>query len=165
MQTLDRDEHSAVISASPDVLWSIVSDVTRTPELSPEISRCRWLDGADGPAVGARFEATNTVNGKSWKNRPVVTVVDPGRVFAFERTEPFAGTVAWRYALEPVDGGTRVTLSYEVTRPLARVGWFIIERLYGCRDRRGDLARGMEQTLQRLAQVVQHEQRGAPAGP
>lgn len=165
MQTLDRDQRTAVISAPPDVLWSIVSDVTRTPDLSPEISRCRWLDGADGPAVGARFEAINTVNGKSWKNRPVVTVADPGSVFAFERTEPFAGTVAWRYELEPVEGGTRVTLSYEVTRALTRVGWFIIERLFGCRDRRGDLARGMEQTLQRLAEVVQHEQSGAPAGP
>lgn len=88
MQTLDRDERSRVIPAPPDLLWQIVSDVMRTPELSPEISACRWLDGANGPEVGVRFEATNTVNGKSWKNQPVVTAAAPGQEFAFARTEP-----------------------------------------------------------------------------
>jgi hypothetical protein len=165
MQILDHDQRTAVIPAPPDVVWAVVSDVTRTPELSPEISSCRWLDGHTGPAVGARFEATNTVNGKSWKNRPVVTAAEPGRVFAFARTERFAGTVSWRYELEPVDGGTRVTESYEVVRPLRRVGWFVIERVYGCRDRRGDLARGMEQTLQRLGELVaQDAAADRPAG-
>jgi hypothetical protein len=164
MQTLDRDQHSLVIDAPADLLWRIVSDVTRTPELSPEISAARWLDAADRPSVGARFEATNTVNGKSWKNRPVVTAAEPGREFAFERTERFAGTVAWRYLFEPGPGGTRVTESYEVTRPLRRVGWFVIERMFGCRDRRGDLRRGMQQTLERLAETARREQAGAPAG-
>jgi hypothetical protein len=77
MQTLDHDQRSAVLAAPADVLWRLVSDVTRTPELSPEIRSCRWLDGATAPAVGARFEAVNAVNGKSWKNRPVVTDIEP----------------------------------------------------------------------------------------
>lgn len=163
MQSLDRDRRSAVLPASPDVLWSIVSDITRTPELSPEITSCRWLDDATGPAVGARFEATNTVNGKNWKNTPAVTAADPGRAFAFERTERFAGTIAWRYDFEPVDGGTRVTESYEVIRPLSRLGWFVIERLYRCYDRRRDLGRGMEHTLQRLAELAAADRPGTPS--
>ena len=62
------------------------------PEFSPEVTSTRWLDGASGPVVGARFEAVNTnAAGKSWKNRPVVTVAEPGREFAFTRTEPLAG--------------------------------------------------------------------------
>lgn len=158
MQTLDTDSHSTVIAAPADLLWEIVSDVTRTPEMSPEITSCRWLDGATGPAVGARFEAVNTLNGRSWRNRPVVTVADPGRELAFERTEPFAGTVAWRWLFSPVDGGTQVTESYEVTRPLTRLGWFVIERIYGGRDRRADLRRGMQQTHERLAALAAHEQ-------
>ena len=163
MQTLDRDQRTAHVHAPPDVVWALVSDVTRTPELSPEISSCRWLDEHDGPAVGARFEATNTVNGKSWKNRPVVTGAEPGRLFAFERTERFSGTVAWRYELEPDGEGTRVTESYEVLRPVGRLGWFVIERVFGCRDRRGDLARGMEQTLRRLDELAVRD--AAAAGP
>jgi hypothetical protein len=154
-QTLDRDEVSAHVDAPPDDVYAIVSDVTRTPELSPEIVGCRWLDGATGPAVGARFEATNKVGrGPAWKNRPVVTVADPGREFAFERTEKLAGTVAWRYRFEPEDGGTRVTESYEVTAPLSRLSWFVIGTMYGRKDRRADLRAGMERTLERLQQVA-----------
>ena len=154
MQTLDRDEVSLVIAAPPDAVYAVVSDVTRTPELSPEILSCAWLDGATGPAVGARFVARNSAGRMRWNNRPVVLVADPGREFAFARTEPFGGTVEWRYRLAAVDGGTRVTESYEVTRPITRMGWFVIGRLAGCSDRRSDLRRGMEQTLQRLRSVL-----------
>ena len=151
MQTLDRDEVSAVIAAPPEELYALVADVTRTPEFSPDIVRCSWLGGAQGPSVGARFEAVNrTAAGMTWKNRPVVTVADPGREFAFARTEPFAGTVAWRYRLEPVDGGTRVTESYEVQRPITRLGWFVIERIFRAGDRREELRAGMRTTLERL---------------
>jgi len=102
VQTLDHDEASISIDAAPEVVYALVADVTRTPEFSPEILDCTWLDGATGPAVGARFKATNKSKPKrpSWNNKPVVTVADPGREFAFTRTEPFAGTMLWRYRLE-----------------------------------------------------------------
>ena len=151
MQTLDRDEVSAVLPARPEDVFALVSDVTRTPEFSPEVTSVRWLDGATGPIVGARFESVNTaVNGRSWKNRPVVTVVEPAREFAYTRTEPFSGTVTWRYRLEPVDGGTRVTESYTVERPVSRLGWLVIEKMYAGRDRRTALRDGMRTTLERM---------------
>lgn len=159
MQTLDRDEVSAYIDAAPDDVYALVSDVTRTPEFSPEVQRCTWLDGATGPAVGARFEAVNKVSrGPSWKNRPVITAAEPGRLFAFARTEPFSGTVEWRYRFEPEGAGTRVTESYEVTRQLTRVGWFIIGHIFGGKDRRAELRAGMETTLQRLAAAAERRQ-------
>ena len=155
MQSLDHDEVTVHIAAPPADVYAVVSDVTRTPELSSEILSCSWLDGATGPAVGARFVATNKAGRLRWNNRPVVLTADPGREFAFARTEPFGGTVAWRYRLSPEDGGTRVTESYEVTRPITRIGWFVIGRLAGCTDRRSDLRRGMEQTLERLRTVCE----------
>ncbi|TQM13881.1 SRPBCC family protein [Pseudonocardia kunmingensis] len=158
MQTLDRDELSVHVPAPPDVVYRLVSDVTRMPEFSPEILRCVWLDGADGPAVGARFRATNKLPRRPpWRNTPVVLVADPGREFTISRTEPFAGTLVWRYRLEPEGDGTRVTESYEVTRPITRLGWFIIGTLFGGRDRRTDLRHGMHQTLQRVAAAAERE--------
>ncbi len=103
--------------------------------------------------VGARFAARNQVPHRPpWTNKPVVTVVEPGPgpCFAFARTEKFAGTVEWTYRFEPDGTGTVVTESYEVTRPLSRVGWFVIDTLFGRSDRRTDLRTGMEQTLDRL---------------
>jgi hypothetical protein len=152
MQTLDRDSAEIVIDAAPEQVYDLVADVTRTPEFSPEVVAVRWLDGATGPAVGARFEAVNrsTTSGRRWRNRPVVVVADRGREFAFRRTEPFSGTVVWRYRLAPVEGGTRVVESYEFERPVSRIGWFVIEKLFKDVDRRGALQRGMRATLERL---------------
>jgi len=164
MQTLDSDEVSIHIDASPEDVYAMVADVTRTPEFSPEILSCCWLDGATGPAVGARFKATNKVaRGPSWTNTPVVTAASPGREFAFSRTEKFTGTIARRYRLEPEGTGVRVTESYEVVRPVSRLGWFVIGRLFGCRDRRADLRIGMQQTLERLRECAAASPRGAPS--
>ncbi len=164
-QQFSTDTVERYIAAAPEVLYDIVADVTRTPELSPEVAHCEWIDGATGPAVGARFRARNSVGrGPAWHNKPVVTVANRGREFIFERTEPFAGTVQWGYRFSPEGTGTRVTEWYRVTKDLTIVGWFIIGGLYGLKDRTGDLRRGMLQTLERLAAITEPAQRrsGAP---
>jgi hypothetical protein len=156
MQTLDRDAVSVYMSATPEAVYELVADVTRMADFSPEICRCTWLDGVKGPAVGARFEAVNKVQrGRAWTNKPVVTVVEPARRFSFARTERFAGTVEWTYRFDPEGGGTRVTESYQVTRPITAVGWFVIGVLYGRKDRRADLRTGMEETLERIREVAE----------
>jgi hypothetical protein len=156
MQTLDSDQVTRHIDAAPEALYDVIADVTRMPELSPEIVRCTWLDGATSAAPGVRFKATNKVeNRPAWNNRPVVTVADRGREFTFSRTEKFGGTVVWRYRFETEGNGTRVIESYEVSQQLTPIGWFIIGGLFGRRDRRTDLRVGMEQTLQRLQALVE----------
>ncbi len=166
MQTLDHDQVVLIVDAPPDAVYAVVSDVTRTPEFSPEVERCTWLDGATGPAVGARFEAVNKVGwGPAWTNRPVVVAADPGREFAFSRTEKYAGTLVWRYLFEPSGGGTRITESYTVTRAVSRLGWFIIGGLYGRHDRCADLRAGMQQTLQRIRDTVEQTATPDRAGP
>lgn len=158
LQQLDRDEVTRVVHAAPEAVYRLVSDVTRTPEYSPEVVLCRWEDGATGPDVGARFASKNSVGrGPAWTNHPVVTVADPGRAFAVARTEKGAGTVVWRYDLEPHPDGTVVRQSYEVTAPVKRFGWFVIGTLYGLKDRRAGLRANMSTSLARLAEVVERE--------
>ena len=155
-QELTTDTVSRRIEASPEALYDLIADVTRTPELTDDIVRCTWLDGATGPAVGARFKAINNGRGKPhWNNKPVVVAADRGREFAFDRTEPFAGTVRWRYLFEPEGSGTRVTESYEVTKDLTVVGWFIIGTVYGRKDRRTELRASMLATLDRVAELTE----------
>jgi len=155
-QTLDSDEVVRVVHASPDAVYRLVSDVTRTPEHSPEILRCTWEDGATGPVVGARFAAVNKAGrGPAWTNHPVVTVAEPGRAFAVSRTEKAAGTIVWRYDLEPHPEGTDVRQSYVVTRPISPLGWFVIGTLYGHKDRRAGLRDNMERSLARVAELVE----------
>lgn len=62
--------------------------------------------------------------------------------------------MVWKYVFTREGAGTRVTESYEVTRPVSLFGWFVIGVLFGRNDRRGDLRRGMTETLDRLAVVA-----------
>jgi len=156
MQTLDQDRVTVHMEARPEDIYGLVADVTRMSEFSPEILKCHWLGGATGPAVGVRFVGRNKVSrGPSWTNKPVITDVQPGRRFAFARTEPFGGTIEWAYDFEPEGSGTRVTESYRTTRPITRIGWFIIGTLFGCKDRRAELRDGMEKTLERMRAAVE----------
>lgn len=155
-QQLTTDSVDRYIEATPESLYDVISDVTRTPELSPEIVKCTWIAPATGPEVGARFKAINHAGrGPNWPNKPVVVTNDPGREFAFARTEPFAGTVEWRYRFVPEGTGTRVHESYTVTKDLTIMGWLIIDGLYGLKDRRSDLRGGMIQTLDKLAALTE----------
>lgn len=88
------DRHSiAYIDASPESLYALISDVTRTPEYSPEVVKCTWIKDATGPAVDARFKAINPAGRvPDWPNKPIVTVAEPSREVAFERGEVGAGT-------------------------------------------------------------------------
>lgn len=155
-QKLDTDRVERYIEAPPEALYDVIADVTRTPELSPELKSCAWVAGTMGPVVGARFRAWNKVPGRpAWRNTPVVTVAERGREFAFSRTELIGGTLVWRYVFTPEGSGTRVTESYEVTKPIPLIGWLGISRIYGFKDRRSDLRRGMSATLERLAVLVE----------
>jgi len=87
----------------------------------------------------------------------VVITADGGREFAFSRTEPFAGTLEWRYRFIPEGSGTRVVESYTVTKPITAIGWFLIDTLSGLKDRAGDLRRGMTTTLDRLAVIAEKQ--------
>lgn len=156
MQTLDHDEVTLTMAASRDDVYAAVADITRMPEFSPELRECRWLDGASAPAVGARFAARNKVTrGPSWVNKPVITALEPGRAISWARTEPFGGTVEWSYRFDPHDDGTLVTESYRVTKPIARIGWLIIGTMSATKDRRAQIRTGMQETLQRIKDVVE----------
>ncbi len=110
-----------VVPAGADACYAVVADVTRIGERSPECHTAVWLPGAPAGSVGAVFRGSNRANWAArWSRRCAVVVAEPGRAFAF-RTVPtplVPDSTTWRYDLEPVDGGTRVTHSYVITEPL-----------------------------------------------
>ena len=138
---------SVVIDRDPATVFALISDVTRTGEWSPECTSGRWADGATGPVVGAKFEGDNAlviggITLKRWTTTSEVTACEPATVFEFVSE----GYTTWRYALEPVDGGTRVTesFSFETASATQR---FLYETLA---RRPASLVKGMQQTLDRI---------------
>ena len=53
-----HDSVTVHMSATPDKVWGLVSDVTKTGQFSPETYEAEWLDGATGPAVDVASAAT-----------------------------------------------------------------------------------------------------------
>ena len=66
-----------------------------------------------------------------------------------------AGSIAWRYRFESEGTGTRVVESYEVQRPVTRLGWLVIEKVFRGGNRREALRHGMTATLDRLRTAVE----------
>jgi hypothetical protein len=157
MERLTTDEVRGHVGATPQSVYDLVSDVRRTPEWSPEVVECTWLDGYGRAEVGARFRATNRRRWFSWSNEPVVEVADAPREFAFSRSERGGGTLRWYYRMTPVNGGTAVAAGYEVVRPVPLALHVVLRLLFGVRDLRADLHANMQASLERLTAVAEAE--------
>ncbi len=143
------------VDAPPEVVYALVTDVTRMGEWSPETVKCEWIDGATGPAVGARFKGTNKRGFATRSTKPTVVVADPGRAFAFE----VGADTRWAYQFEAEGNGTLLTESFEMLRDIRWYYAFAERWLMRVKDRRADLEQGMTQTLDRIKRVAEH---GAP---
>ncbi|MEU3829394.1 SRPBCC family protein [Streptomyces sp. NPDC029080] len=98
------------IDASPDRVWQLVSDITLMPALSEELRSVHWLDGADAPAVGARFvgHSRHEALGE-WSTTSHVVECEPGRVLAWAVQDPDEPAALWRFRLRPENGGTELS--------------------------------------------------------
>ncbi|GAA3142007.1 SRPBCC family protein [Streptomyces rameus] len=98
------------IDAPPERVWSLVGDITLMPAMSEELQSVRWLDGADGPAVGARFvgHSKHEALGE-WSTTSHVVECEPERVFAWAVQDPADPSAVWRFRLRPENGGTELS--------------------------------------------------------
>jgi len=145
---LTTDEVSTVIRAPAEQIYDLVADLPRMGEWSPECAAVEWLDGATGPAVGAGFVGHNRTGPRGlvkWSRRGTVRAAERGVEFAFATEEGGVEGTTWRYRLEPIEGGTRVTESYTVDKiPMwARIMDVPL-------NRHADLLRNMTHTLAHL---------------
>jgi hypothetical protein len=138
----------ARIDADPVALYELVSDVTNMGRWSPETTSCKWIGGADGPAVGACFRGANRDGWRRWSTRCTVTAADPGRRFAFDVDLGPIPVARWTYDFEPDGDGCRVTETWD-DRRIRRLFAFSAV-LMGVPDREAHNRAGMEQTLAAL---------------
>ncbi len=97
------------VSASPEKVWSLVTDLPRMGEWSPENLGGEWLDGATCAAVGARFRGDNKNGDKSWQATVSVGVCDAPKKFVFTLKFKENHLCDWVYEIEPTATGCRVT--------------------------------------------------------
>jgi hypothetical protein len=147
------DSVSVHIDADPMTCWSIASDVTRIGELSPETFEAEWLDGATGPAVGAKFRGHVKRNqrGPTYWTTCTVTKCEPGKEFEFGVGTDRLTVNTWGYRFAPTNGGTEATEYFQLADVLpTRIYWALLGWARGKTNRDG-----MTQTLNRLKAVAE----------
>jgi len=141
---------SVDIAAPPEAVWTVVSDVTRMPEWSPELRRLFVL-GSREPRVGMQLLGINRRGYAAWPTTSKVVRFEPGRAVAWKTRESGA---TWTYELEPVDGGTRLTGRRDL--PKFTIGTTLMAPLIGGADGHDrELADGIRATLERIKVTVE----------
>jgi len=141
-----------VIPASPEAVFALISDPSRHHEFDGSGTVRQARDVPDRLELGASF-GMNMKLGVPYAMRSTVIEFEPGKRLAWQTrapiklVDPFAGGRIWRYELEPVDGGTKVTESWDIrqespfTRPIVRRA-------------AGETRRNMTKTLERIEEVL-----------
>ena len=150
-----HDSVTVHMDATPEQVWALVSDVTRIGEFSPETFEAEWLDGATGPAVGAKFRGHVKRNEKGpvyWTTCGV-TVCEPLEEFTFGVVQNGEVINTWGYKLKAADGGTDVTEFFQLADKLPiKIYWFLAGWARGKTNRKG-----MQRTLEAMKAVVEAE--------
>ena len=74
---------SVDISAAPDKVYGLITDLPTMVELAEETAKMRWAKGGTAAAPGAVFRGTNRNGWRRWTTTCKVTDADPGKRFAF----------------------------------------------------------------------------------
>lgn len=144
------------IAAPAERVWDLVSDVRNTGRFSPEVMEAEWLDGATGPALGARFRGHVKRNemGPVYWTTCRVTACEPGREFGFAVLLADKPINNWHYRFTPVADGTEVTESFRLSESMTnRLFWLVAGPL---RKRRN--IRDMRKTLERIKAVAEADE-------
>jgi Polyketide cyclase / dehydrase and lipid transport len=124
------------IAAEPAAVWRLVGDPTRMGEWSPEALAQEWLDGATGPAVGARFRGTNRIRWHRWSTVCTLVAWTPEREVGWDVSARGLAVARWSYRLVP--DGAETLLVEEFT------------------DRRGPLMKVIGLTVRGVSDVATH---------
>ncbi|GJF09395.1 cyclase [Mycolicibacterium cyprinidarum] len=146
---------SATVSmaAPAERIWELIADVRNTGKFSPETFEAEWLDGATGPALGARFRGhvrRNEIGPVYWTTCRV-TACDPGREFGFEVLAGDRAVNNWHYLLTPAGPVTEVTESFRLSENLLMSLYSVL----GGQLRRRRNIRDMRKTLERIKAVAE----------
>jgi uncharacterized membrane protein len=119
-------ERAVTIAASPETVWSVVSDVERWPEWHPACDEVRLLD--EGPLrVGSRAVVRQPrLPVTTW----AVTWLDPDAGFIWVARAPGALTIAEHHITASGDG-TALRLVLDQRGPLGSVVGLALRRMTG----------------------------------
>lgn len=133
------------INAPVSKVWSLVSDLSRMPQWSPQ---CRAMKLLGPLRPGTRTLNLNRHNLLFWPTTSVITEVVPERKLAFRIP---INTTVWTYELEPTATGTRLVETRHAEKGVSAASTAITKAALGGVDTfETALLEGMNQSLARI---------------
>jgi uncharacterized protein YndB with AHSA1/START domain len=141
-----------VIAAPPEKVFALVADPTKHPLIDGSGGvRAAKPGTPDHVELGTQFGMSMKL-GLPYSMVSTVIEYEPNRRIAWQSKPPnifgrFTGGRIWRYELEPVEGGTRVRESWDISQDH--------QRSMLRKDKVADQTRAnMEKTLEKIAALV-----------
>lgn len=99
------------VAAPAADIWPLVVDIDLPRRFSREFQGAEWIDGATGPAPGARFRGRNRHPAiGEWTTTCTVVACDPPRHFAWAVEDPDDPVAVWHFELTPHGATTGVRM-------------------------------------------------------
>jgi uncharacterized protein YndB with AHSA1/START domain len=134
------------IDASPQAVWSVVSDLQRMGEWSPQCKKMKVFGGPVGK--GTRTLNINRKGLLVWPTSAKVVTFEPNKALAFRIVE---NKTTWSYTLTPTATGTTVVEKREAPSGTSAVSSLLVKRILGGIDEFDvELVEGMNSTLRRI---------------
>ncbi|MGW7002561.1 SRPBCC family protein [Streptomyces sp. NPDC054933] len=159
------------VSATPDEVYSVVSDLTRSAEWSPECRGGEWISG-EPRTVGAIFRGENDRSEEVvawaplirgiWYTESKVIAAEPGRTFrwmmlthAREDQESI-----WGFDIAPTAGGSVLTHHFRMGKATAGIHHIVADldeeqRKQFVVDWTEKLEQDLDDTLKRIKDVIE----------
>lgn len=131
---------SVVVPAPPAEVFALLADPRRHAEIDGSGTVQSVVDGPERLELGSTFSVAMQMGAK-YRTTNTVVEFEPDRRIAWKHFAPHR----WRYELEPVEGGTRVTETWDASRYNAVT--FLPVRALGFPAK---AQQGIDGTLQRL---------------
>ncbi len=99
------------ISAPPDRVWSVLTDLDAAPQMISGIEAVERLDGGGEFRVGTRWQETRTMFGRQATEEMEVTALDEGRSYTVE-ADGHGAHYTSTITVEPAAAGSRVVMTF-----------------------------------------------------
>ncbi|BBX20281.1 polyketide cyclase [Mycolicibacterium duvalii] len=138
------------INAPVDKVWSLVSDLSKMPQWSPQ---CRYMKALGGVRPGARTINFNRRGLLFWPTTSRITEFVPQKKLAFRVNE---NNTVWSYELEPTEAGTRLIETRHAENGTSAMSNFLVGKFMGgVPSFEDELVEGMNASLTRIKNAAE----------